>query len=71
MRQCLNKVLQRFVYFFSVTSVLLGDGGGPSDSSSKFPYGENVFLGIATDSVYFLTVALTLTAAYLLHFYLI
>ncbi len=50
--------------FISVASVFLGDGGGPSYSSSESsPYGEGVFLGIGTGSVYCKTVALT--AAYL------
>jgi hypothetical protein len=48
--------------FILVASVFLGDGGGPSDSSSEsLPYGEDVFLGIGTGSVYCVTVALTAT----------
>jgi hypothetical protein len=62
MRQRLNKVCRDLSVIISVASVCLGDGGPPSDSS-KLPYGIDVFLGIATGSVYFLTVALT--AAYL------
>ncbi len=46
--------------FISVASVYLGDGGGPSDSSSEsLPYGGGVFLGIGTGSVYCKTVAIT------------
>jgi hypothetical protein len=41
----------------------LGDGGEPSESSSKKLYCEDVFLEIGTGSVYSKTVALT--AAYL------
>ena len=63
MRQSLNKDLQLFVYFISVASVFLGDGGGPSESSSELPYAENAFLGIGTGHVYCVTVALA--AAYL------
>ncbi len=57
-RQRINKDLQRFVYFHSVATVLLGDGGGPSESSSESPYGEDVFLEIGTGSVHCKTVAL-------------
>jgi hypothetical protein len=49
--------------FISVAPVLLGYGGGPSESSSELLYGEDVFLEIGTGSVYFKTVALA--AAYL------
>jgi hypothetical protein len=36
----------------------LGDGGGPSESSSELLYGEDIFLEIGTGSVYCKTVAL-------------
>jgi hypothetical protein len=36
----------------------LGDGDGPSESSSELLYGEDVFLKIGTESVYCKTVAL-------------
>jgi hypothetical protein len=49
--------------FISVASVLLGDGGEPSESSSELLYCEDHFLEIGSGSVYFKTVALA--AAYL------
>ncbi len=56
--------------FVSVTSIFSGDGGGPSDSSSKsLPYGQGVYLGIGTGSVYCKTVALT--AAYLAYMFIL
>jgi hypothetical protein len=56
-RQCIKKICKDLSIFISVASVLLGDGGGPSESSSELLYGEDVFLEIGTESVYFITVA--------------
>jgi hypothetical protein len=52
------KICKDLSIFISVASVLLGDGGGPLESSSELPYGEDVFLEIGTGSVYSKTVAL-------------
>jgi hypothetical protein len=47
------KICKDLSIFISVASVLLDDGGGPSESSSESLYGEDVFLEIGTGSVYF------------------